>query len=238
MTWPMRGSHFARGSAKLSPILEGVIELTNGETKLRRRGSLPGAFGYDLAAAAFRGAIARGCAPESLLSAAMPTSWMVNNRAPSTLFAKWLRPPLAGRWAALLELLEGGYAAHADISAADRSAIAAHVDALCMDGHGVAAVSKVLALLLPQSVPLMDDSAIALLTGGVARPADDRSPTAGAEHFLPVLDAFSAQVAAHEADLIALARDYDLAPLDAPQVLDRLLWYDSFGHRHFPDLNP
>jgi hypothetical protein len=162
---------------------------------------------------------------------------MVNNRTPSTVFAKWLEAPLSAHWSALLDLLAGGYAGWSETSAADRGEIAAHVETLCIDGHGVAALSKVLALLTPQSVPLMDDSAIVWLTGGVPLPADDRSPTAGPEHFLPALDAFSAAVIEHEAELIALAREYDLAPLDAPQVLDRILWYDSFGHRHFPALD-
>ncbi len=217
--------------------MEDAIDLRDGATKLERRGGLPGAFGYDLAADAFRRAIAHGVTPTTLLSAAMPASWMVNNRAPSTVFAKWLKPPLAEEWAALLTLLEVGYAGWSDVGTKEREAIESHVGELCIDGHGVAAVSKVLALLVPQSVPLMDDSAIAYLTGGVPRPADDRSPTAGPEHFVPMLDAFTAQVLRHEAGLVALARGYGLAPLDAPQVLDRLLWYDSFGHRHFPDLS-
>ena len=217
--------------------MEDAIDLADGATKLRRRGALPGAFGYDLAADGFRHAIARGVAPVRLLNAAMASSWLVNNRAPSTVFLKWSKPPLDAHFGALLDLLSGGYTAFAELDAAEREAIAAHVGALAIDGHGVAAISKVLALLVPQMVPLMDDSAIAMLTGGVPRPADDRTPTAGPEHFLPMLEAFTTGVIAHEAELIALARDYDLAPLDAPQVFDRILWYDSFGHRHFPALD-
>jgi len=232
------GSHFARGGAKLSPILATpdalqTLDLGDAATKLRRRGGLPGAYGYDLAADAFRHSIVQGVPPQRLLAAALPSSWMVNNRAPSTVFQKWLKPPLSARWESLLDYLRGGYAAWPQLGDLARAGAEADVEALCIDGHGVAAISKVLALLVPQTVPLMDDAAIHFLTGGVPMPTDDKSPTAGAEHFLPTLDAFTAGVALHEDALIGVARDYDLAALDAPQVLDRLVWYESFGHRHF-----
>jgi hypothetical protein len=231
----MRPSHLARGDAKLSPFLDDAptFVLKHAETKLRRRGGLPGAFGYDLAADAFRHAIARGVPPQRLLAAAMPASWMVNNRAASTVFQKWLCPPHVERWERVLMCVSPGYAAWGDVDDEARSALSTDVEALCIDGHGVAALSKVLALLAPQTVPLMDDSAVSFLIGGVPMPADDRTPTAGPEHFVPMLDAFAAAVLSVEGALVELARGYDLAPLDAPQVLDRVLWYDSFGHRHW-----
>ena len=40
------------------------------------------------------------------------------------------------------------------------------------------------------------------------------------------------QVVANEGELIKLAANHKLAVLDAPQVLDRLLWMDAWGERY------
>ncbi|MBW2464045.1 MAG: hypothetical protein JRH11_20520, partial [Deltaproteobacteria bacterium] len=192
----------------------------------------PGAFGYDLAAASFCRARAAGVAPIDLLPAALPASWMVNNKTTSRVFRAWLTYPLLGHFETLLDQLPVGSDAFIEAGDEVRDALAASVAALAIDGHGVAAVSKVLALLVPETVPLLDDAAVHLLTGGVAKPETDASPTAGPEHFLPALDAFHAIVREYEAALIAIAKVHQAAPLDAAQVMDRVLWYDSYGYRH------
>ena len=58
--------------------------------KLQVRGTLPGAYGFDLAAHGARAARARGVGYAELLPLAMPTSWMVNNGASSPVFRWWL----------------------------------------------------------------------------------------------------------------------------------------------------
>lgn len=208
------------------------FDLTGAADKLAKRGSLPGAFGYDLAAHGFRAAMHRGVSAMELLPAAMPVSWMVNSRATSPVFRKWLSA--APVWELLVAVLADGPDAWLEADDQARRDVSDAVSALSIDGHGPCAVSKVLALLVPQTVPLMDDAAIAMLTGAVDVPADDKKlPAAGAEHFVPCLDAFSREAVRLEKELIELARGYELAPLDGTQVLDRLLWFDSWGQRHF-----
>src|SRR6185369_4383893 len=112
-----------------------------------------------------------------------------------------------------------------------RAAVEDAVTALSIDGQGPCAISKSLALLVPETVPLMDDAAIAFLTGAVPMPATADDPKAPASLFVPMLDAFARAVLDVEPQLIALARAHTLVPLDAAQVLDRLLWVDSWGHR-------
>lgn len=199
--------------------------------KLAVRAALPGAFGFDQAVHAVRVARARGVAPEDLVSLAMPTSWMVNNKAPSTVFQRWLKAPLADVWGALIELLSCGYERFPELDATSREAITAGVRALSIDGQGAAAVSKVLAIVCPETVPLMDDAALWFALGAPAAPTTADAPTADAASVVPMLDWFSREVTAHTADLIDLARGHGAAVLDAPQVLDRLLWMESWGWR-------
>jgi hypothetical protein len=77
----------------------------------------------------------------------------------------------------------------------------------------------------------MDDAAVAFAIGAVPTP-DKEQATAGPEAFVPMLDWFAEQVIANEKDLIQLAANHKLAVLDAPQVLDRLLWMDAWGERY------
>jgi hypothetical protein len=199
--------------------------------KLLVRGALPGAYGFDLAAHGARVARARGVGVRELLPLAMPTSWMVNNRAPSPTFRAWLTQR-TDAWVALCELLDGGAAAWPEVSPAERETVTSLVRTLSIQGQGLCAISKVLAVLCPQTVPLLDDAAIAFALGLVPMPATADAPTATADALVVMLDWFSAAVRANEDALIALARDYALAPLDAAQVLDRLLWMESWGWSH------
>jgi hypothetical protein len=68
-------------------------------------------------------------------------------------------------------------------------------------------------------------------------PATADAPAAGPEHVVPMLDWFAHEVRANEAALIALARRYEFAPLDAAQALDRLLWVESWGWSHLGPLD-
>lgn len=214
----------------------GPWAILHGAEKLHVRGTLPGAYGYDLAAHGLRVARARGVGFRELLPLAMPTSWMVNNRAPSPTFRRWLAEK-SDAWVALCELLDGGALAWPDASPEHRAQVAALARSLSDRTHGACALSKVLALLCPHAVPLMDDAAIAFALGAVAMPATADAPAAGPEHVVPMLDWFAHEVRANEAALIALARRYDFAPLDAAQALDRLLWVESWGWSHLGPLD-
>lgn len=203
--------------------------------KLAVRGMLPGAYGFDLAAHGARVARARGVSFSDLLALAMPSSWMVNNGAPSPVFRWWLSER-RDAWSELCERLEGGVEAWRATSAEGRAAVEALCRSLEAKGHGACAISKVLAVLCPQTVPLMDDAALAFALGAVAVPDSADKPTADVSHVLPMLDWFARAVSDAEPTLVALARDYDFAPLDAPQVLDRLLWMESWGWNHLGSL--
>lgn len=199
--------------------------------KLAARGSLPGAYGYDLSAHAMRMARARGVSLEVLLPAAMPASWMVNNRAPSPVFRWWLDPSQREAWVTLSGLLEGGPEQWLSLGELQRKSAQECVLALAIQGHGLCALSKVLACLVCESVPLMDDAMLSLCGLAVDEPATADDPRAEVSLFAPVMDWFARSVLTHEETLIALAREYVLAPLDTTQVLDRLLWIESWGWR-------
>ncbi len=222
-------------SAAMSEDLEIAIptgrwHLERGLAKLRARDALPGANGWDRAAAAFRRA-STSLPRDHFLAPALPTSWMVNSRASSRVFQRWLAPPLADAWRALIQQTSGGPDAWLEAPASSRALVEEAVLALSIDGQGICAISKVLALLVPETVPLMDDAAIAFLTGLVPMPSTADDPKAPASAFVPMLDAFAQAALDAEPLLIALARAHTAVPLDAAQVLDRLLWVDSWGHR-------
>ena len=198
--------------------------------KLALRDALPGANGWDRSAAVFRKLYASG-PRDHLLAPAFPTSWMVNARAQSRVFQRWLAPPLVDHWKTLLQQTSGGPEAWLASTESSRAAVEDAVTALSIDGQGPCAISKTLALLVPETVPLMDDAAIAFLTNAIPMPASADDPKAPASLFVPMLDAFASAVLAAEPELIAIARAHTLVTLDAAQVLDRLLWVDSWGHR-------
>lgn len=212
------------------PLPHGTWQVERAAEKLALRDALPGANGWDRAAAVFRAYYGSG-ARDAFLAPAFPTSWMVNCRAQSRVFQRWLAPPLVDHWRTLLRQTSGGPDAWLALPESGRSAVEEAVTALSIDGQGPCAISKTLALLVPETVPLMDDAAIAFLTGAVPMPTTADDPKAPPSLFLPMLDAFCNAVLEAEPHLIALARDHTAVPLDAAQVLDRLLWVDSWGHR-------
>lgn len=217
--------------------------------KLQVRGRLPGAFGFDLATDTYRQARRTGIDPADLVRLALPGSWMVNNKVPSPVFQRWLQPALRPIWSRLVTLLAGDAATwlardaeqraqvEADLRLLARHDIAARNGAPMADGPApgtAAGLSKVLALLCPDTVPLMDDAALQFALAAVPRPhsadmAD--TPSAGPELFLPMLDWFARTVQALTPALDALAAEYTYAPLSAAQVLDRLLWFETWGYR-------
>ena len=204
--------------------------IERGSEKLAMRDRLPGANGWDRAAAALR-SVYGGGPRDHLLPLALPTSWMVNARASSRVFQRWLAPPLVDHWRVLIAQTAGGPERWLSSPESTRTAVEESIAALSFDGQGPCAISKALALLVPETVPLMDDAAIAFLTGAIETPATADDPRATAPLFVPTLDAFCEAVLSAERPLIELARTHTLVALDAAQVLDRLLWVDSWGHR-------
>lgn len=212
--------------------------------KLQVRGRLPGAFGFDLAADTYRHALRAGIPPADLLRMALPGSWMVNNKVPSPVFFRWLQPGVRAVWTRVVELLGGDAdawlartpAERAELS--ERLAVLASIDAAARTGSAEApttgsacGLSKVLALLCPDTVPLMDDAALWFALGAVPRPDTAETPTATTELFVPMLDWFAATVRACTPALARIAADYTPAPLSPAQTLDRLLWFETWGFR-------
>lgn len=210
----------------------GPWRIVDAAEKLAWRASLPGAFGYDRCAHALRLARARRLPVEELLALALPASWMVNSRAGSPVFQRWLQPEARAAWTELVGLLAGGVGPWLGARPEVREGVTELSLALLALGGDLCALSKVLALLVPEGVPLMDDAALWMLLDAVPRPAAADAPTGAVEHLLPMLDAFSLAVITHEDALIALARGHAAAVLDAPQVLDRLIWFESWGWTH------
>jgi hypothetical protein len=191
--------------------------------KLALRGALPGAFVFDRAAAALRIAKAAGVPIANRLALALPASWLVNSPAVSRVLQRWAQPPQRDVWLALVEMLEED--AGADID--DDLSLA--VRALGSEPSLVEAASKVLGLLVPDAVPLLPAPA-RLFVLGPGHADDERA-------FAAMIAWFARSTAAHAEELAEIARAYSDAnadaPLSGPQVLDRLLWFDSEGHRHF-----
>jgi hypothetical protein len=208
----------------------------SGAEKLLARVSLPGAYVYDQCAEALQRSRARGMTAVERLSAALPASWLLNSKAPSTALQWWLGTSLRNAWMELVPLVEGGPEAWLARSEDQRRQAVHQVSQLCMEGLGLADVSKVLALLAPETVPLMDDAAVAFVTGGVPMPEREDERRAGPEHFLPMMDAFTRAVADAKDALRALCQTHPFVVLEPAQALDRLLWFDSWGIHLMPEL--
>jgi hypothetical protein len=137
---------------------------------------------------------------------------------------RWVLPPEREVWASLIDVLDEPRAGPLDVESSD--AVLAAIQALGPEAFGVEAISKVLALLVPDAVPLMPPAARLFALGG--------SSAANAGAFVEMVNWFGK--AAHEgrAELARWAHQHSEVPLSAAQVLDRLLWFDSEGYRHFP----
>ncbi|HLK38390.1 MAG TPA: hypothetical protein VKU41_16620 [Polyangiaceae bacterium] len=192
--------------------------------KLRLRASLPGARVFDLAAEALRKAKASGVGVMDRLALALPASWCVNSPAPSTVLRRWTLPPQDEVWVALVDLFDDPSREPLDVES--REAIELALRALGSEPYVVEAASKVLGLMVPDCVPLMPVAARRFVLGPGER-EDARA-------FLSMVDWFAGAVREGGAELASWGASHDGVPITAPQVLDRLLWFDSEGHRHFP----
>ncbi|MBX3230195.1 MAG: hypothetical protein KIT84_24815 [Labilithrix sp.] len=193
------------------------------------RAGLPGAFAYDAVARGVARAREAGVAMQDLLAGAFSASWLVNGGTPSPIFRRWLTPPLVEVWTEIAETLANE--SWSSLEAADRTTIGSALGALMIEGQGVGPVSKALAVLAPAAVPLMPDAALSFATAGATRVQNADAQTAGAAAFAPMMDWFSAQVAAGEKELAEVAAgSRSLLPA---QVLDRALWFDSAGYMYF-----
>lgn len=189
--------------------------------KLAQRAELPGASVFDLAAAASRNAKAAAVTLADRLALALPASWLVNSPAVSRVLQRWAHPPQRDVWLALVELLEEEEPQEGD------EELALALRALGTEPYVLEAASKVLALLVPDRVPLLPLPARVFVLGE-ARAVEPSS-------FSAMIAWFRAATEAHAAELAAIAKAHSPAPLSGPQVLDRLLWFDSEGHRHFAE---
>jgi hypothetical protein len=207
--------------------------IVNPLEKLALRGRLPGAFSFDRATETLNRAREAGMSAGDLLAVALPSSWLVNSALPSTVMAKWHLPPFPGYFRTLIGQLEVGVHELVNL---DEKRIADTLRPLAIDGQGAGAISKVLASLVPRSVPLMPDAAIAFALGSIEVPTANDAQTAGVEWFVPMLKWFAGIVVQHEDSLRDLAkRDAKArAPskeLTPAQLFDRLLWFESAGYR-------
>jgi hypothetical protein len=198
-------------------------QVEQGTTKLSLRAKLPGARVFDLATESLRKARSAGLSILDRLPLALPSSWCVNSPAPSTVLRRWALPPQREVWLSLVEVLDEPLAGPLDRTSTE--AILAGIRVLGPEPFGVEAISKVLALLVPEAVPLMPPLARTFVLGE-SGPQD-----AGA--FVAILEWFAAAVKEGGTELASWARAHEEVPLSPAQVLDRLLWFDSEGHRHF-----
>src|SRR5580658_3594154 len=154
--------------------------LEKGTEKLKLRAALPGARVFDLAADSLRKARAAGLSIADRLPLALPASWCVNSPAPSTVLRRWALPPQREVWLSLVEVLEEPL--QGPLDAESREAMLAGIRVLGPEANGVEAISKVLALLVPDAVPLMPAPARAFVLGESA-PEDARAFVAMTEWF-------------------------------------------------------
>jgi hypothetical protein len=190
------------------------------EKRLSLRARLPGAFVFDISANSLRKAKARGAPAMERIPLAFSGSWMVNSPASSKVMRRWSLPPQFDVWIALVGALEGPLE-----SPGEWAPVKALVGRLGDEPFLIEAVSKVLALLLPGVVPLMPEPARKFLLGDAAG--------ADPEAFVRIADWFVQTTRAEAATLDEWAASHEEVTLEGAQVLDRLLWFDSEGHKNF-----
>ncbi len=190
----------------------GELVLEDLDVKLSLRAKLPGARVYDLAADALRTVTG----PDARFTLALPASWLVNSPAPSPILRRCALPPSRDIFIALASAVSNW--------PADREIAIEFLGELGTEPFLIEAVSKVLALLAPSSVPLMPAPARSLVLG---------SDAADAAVFAGMIDWFQETSRTYAAILEAAASTHAETKLNGPQVLDRVLWFDSEGHRDF-----
>jgi hypothetical protein len=196
--------------------------------KLAYRAQLPGARVFDLVAQSLRNAKARGVGAGDRLTLALPASWLVNSPAISKVLRRWALDPHREACLALIDVFERGPAEwSADPGTGE--GIRLCVASLGEEPYVTEALSKVLALVVPDAVPLMPARARAFVLGEAAKDDGDA--------FGRIVDWFARAAMAHAIDLARIAREHSEVELTAAGVLDRLLWFDSEGHTHFPKID-
>ncbi len=202
----------------------GTWELTDVARKLSLRARLPGARVFDLSADSLRVAKAKGLSDEARLPLALSGSWLVNSPAPSTVMRRWALEPDRRVMLEILSLFDPPRLGALDEETA--GALAGLVSLLGKEPTVVEAASKVLALLVPHAIPLMPPLAVGFILGeGVPGTPDA---------FVAMTSWFGEAVEERWDELSACAAAHTEVPLDAAQVLDRMLWFDSDAKRHFP----
>lgn len=195
--------------------------------KLRLRATLPGASLFDRAVAGLREARRGGASLTALLPAAMASSWFVNSGTHSPVFRRWLDHPNDEHWVDLIAALDDWSTG----ARRSRDALRFALEGLAAGIPGsAAAISKVAASLSFEAVPLMPDAAISFFLRGGLAPAEPDRQSAGIDVFVPMLVAFKR---AEDELRRALDTDRDSWGPRAGDMLDRLLWFDSVGHRFF-----
>jgi hypothetical protein len=193
--------------------------------KLAHRAQLPGATVFDLVAQSLRVAKSRGVGLDDRFVLALPASWLVNSPAISPVLRRWALPPHRETCLALIDVLEG---AAWPLDTETRQALRVGLASLGNERYVTEALSKVIALLVPEAVPLMPEPARAFVLGADAANAPDA--------FARMADWFGAAVETHAAELARIAHEHRNVELTGAGVLDRLLWFDSEGHKHFPEI--
>ncbi len=194
--------------------------IENAEKRLSLRARLPGAFVFDVSANCLRKAKIRGAPAMERIPLAFSASWMVNSPANSRVMRRWSLPPQFDVWIALVGALEGPLE-----NPGEWAPVKALIGRLGDEPILIEAVSKVLALLLPQVVPLMPEPAREFLLG--------TSAGSGVDAFVQIADWFVKTTRAEAVTLDEWAASHDEVTLERGQVLDRLLWFDSEGYKNF-----
>ncbi len=200
------------------------------EMKLRLRSRLPGASAFDESVLGLRLAAEKGTPIASLLAPAMAASWLVNSAVPSPVFQKWLAPPMRQPWQTVFERLFAGWAS---LNKAARDEVTGALATLVACGGSLGGLTKVLAALSPEPVPLMPDAALAFMLRAVAVPKEPDAQTApGVGPFAPMMDRIveSSELSAARLESIRSNLGTAFEPRD---LVDRLVWFDSVGFRHF-----
>ena len=208
-----------------------ALSLEHARKKLSLRAGLPGAYLFDRASHALRQARGKNVSLEARVDLAFASSWLVNCPAPSPSLRALSQAPLYPLVIAIAETLAD---LPDEIDPATETELAGAVNALSTAlgdkaSQGAEVLSKILALVLPETVPLLPDPACRYLLG--------EPPTDPGARFVTGLSVFRAATFALYTELVAVAKDHEENVLDAAQVLDRVLWFDSEGFRHFPKID-
>jgi hypothetical protein len=201
-------------------------EVVDAGIKLELRAGLPGAFVFDQAASASRNARAAGLSLADRFALSLPASWLVNSPAISPVLRRWSEAAGREAWLTMLGALEGDASSWRSQRTTERDAVMTQaLRTLGGEPYVIEAASKVLAVMVPDLVPLMPIGARAFVLGE-EHAAEEAS-------FLAMIDWFTAAAIAHSAELEAVASSHGAARISGAQVLDRVLWFDSEGHQHF-----